>query len=112
VKIRISDLDSKTIIVEIEAHDDGPIVDALKTRGHGYAIYGESIEIPMMVIDGRLLDEVWCTQDHMWAIEAHELGHITTNSIDEAIAEKAGIKILENHKKFKAANLLKTRGII
>jgi len=112
MKIRISDLDDKTIIVEIEDHDDGPLVDALETRGHGYAVYGEDIDIPMMVIDGRLLNEAEFTQDHIWAIEAHELGHITTNSEDEPTAERAGIRILENCKKFKAANLLKIRGII
>lgn len=112
MKIRISELDNKTVIVVIEDHDDGPIVDALKARGHGYAVYGEGIDIPMMVVDGRLLSEAWFTQDHMWAIEAHELGHIITNSEDEPTAERAGITILESHKKFNAANLLKTRGII
>jgi len=112
MKIRISELDNKTIIVEIEDHDDGPMVDELELRGHGYAIYGEGIDVPMMVIDCRLLSEPWFTQDHMWAIEAHELGHIATNSKDEPTAEREGIRILEYHKKFEAANLLKSRGVI
>jgi hypothetical protein len=112
LKIRISELDNKTIIVEIEDHDDGPVVDALETRGHGYAVYGEDIGIPMMVVDGRLLREPWFTQDHMWAIEAHELGHIMTNSEDESTAEREGIKILQIAGLHSAAELLVERGII
>jgi hypothetical protein len=112
LKIRTSELDGKTIVIEIEKDDEGPVVKMLATRGHGYAVFGPDIIVPMAVIDGRIREELWCTENHMLAVEAHEIGHISTNSTDEPTAERAAISLLEANKFFPAAQLLKERGVI
>lgn len=112
MKIRTSKLDGKTVVVEVEKGDKGPVVKMLATRGHGYAIFGPNIMVPMAVIDGRIREQLWCTENHMLAVEAHEIGHISTNSVDEPTAEKAAISLLEANKFFPAARLLKERGVI
>ena len=48
----------------------------------------------------------------MLAVEAHEIGHISTNSTDEPTAERAAISLLEDNNFFPAACLLKERGVI
>ena len=112
MKIRLSELDKKTIVFEVEDDDAGPVVEAFKTRGHGYAIYGEAVDLPIIVIDTRILKEEWCTLDHLIAIEAHELGHILKNTDNEVIAEQEGIKMLQAAGHISAANLLIERGIV
>jgi hypothetical protein len=109
---RISAIDGKTLIIEIEKNDTGPVVDMLAGRGCGYAVFGEGVDTPFAVIDSRLLDQPGYTQDHMLAIEAHELGHIHMMSDDEQTAELAGIKLLEKLEKEGAAELLRTRGVV
>jgi hypothetical protein len=112
LKIRTSKLDGKTIVIEVEEGDEGPAVQMLSTRGHGYAVFGPNIIVPMAVIDGRIREELWCTENHMLAVEAHEIGHISTNSTDEPTAERAAISLLEDNNFFPAACLLKERGVI
>ena len=108
---RFSKLDGKTLIVEIEHGDSGELVDLLDSRGHGFAVFG-NVEFPFAVIDGRLRSESWCTESHMLAIEAHELGHIRMNSNEEVVAEKEGIRLLEKAGHTAAASLLYDRGIV
>ena len=110
--VRISTLDNKTPIIEIESGDDSPVVEMLEARGHGYAIFGESVTIPMAVVDGRIREQPWATEDHLLAIEAHELGHIIEESTDEPTAERKGIELLESAGHLLSADLLKNRGII
>ena len=111
MKVRTSELDGKTIVIEVEDGDEGPFVDLLKIRENGFAIFGEAIEIPMAIIDGRLLKEDWFTFNHLLAIEAHEVGHIITESEEEAIAERKGISLLKASGYDKAAEILIERGI-
>jgi len=111
VKVRTSKLDKKTIVIEVEYGDTGDIVDMLDIRENGFAIFGEAVEIPMAVVDGRLLKEDWFTSNHLLAIEAHELGHILKKSEDEPTAEREGIRLLEINGYKEAASILIDRGI-
>jgi hypothetical protein len=111
MQFRHSKLDDKTVVVEIESGDGGELVTLLDSRGHGFAVFGE-VEFPFVVIDGRLREEAWCTEAHMLAIEAHELGHIHAQSTDEPTAELAGIDILTKLDQRDAADILRGRGVI
>ena len=112
MKLRTSELDGRTIVIEVESHDTGDYVDWLDSRGHGYAIFGEGVQIPMAVVDGRLLENNWFTKNHLLAVEAHELGHIRMNSDEEEIAELEGIRLLREKGHDVAADLLLARGIV
>ena len=112
MKIRKSVLDNKTIVFEVESGDEGSIVDYLNKEPNGYAIFGEKVEMPIAVVDGRIRSEEWFTDDHLLAIEAHELGHILTNSEKEDVAEKMGIKLLQTAGFNIAANILPERGVV
>lgn len=112
MKVRTSLLDGKTTVVEIEDGDKGPLVKMLDNRGHGYAVFGEGIEEPIAVVDGRLYKHDWFTQDHLLAIEAHELGHINKSSNDESVAELEAIRLLNETGNSDAANLLLDRGVV
>ena len=104
--------DNKTLVLYVEHGDTGPTVDLLDTRGHGFAIFGPDVEVPFAVIDYRLVETHGYTEDHMLAIEAHELGHIHTQSEDEMAAERAGIALLKAAGENAAAKLLIERGIV
>lgn len=110
--IRISNLDNVTLVVQIEKGDTGSVVDIMDKGENGFAVMGEAVEMPMAVIDGRLLEEEWFTQNHILAIEAHELGHIRTNSTSEVDAEREGIRLLRENGHYEAAQLLIDRGIV
>ena len=112
MKLRISELDGETVVLELEVGDTGPAVDMMDARENGFAIFGESVEIPMAVIDGRLLEEEWFTPDHLMAIEAHELGHIRKLSEEEPIAEREGIRLLTAAGHSSAAEILIERGVV
>ena len=111
MKVRTSELDGETTVIEIEDGDEGGVVDLLDIRENGYSIFGEAVPVPMAVVDGRLLRESWFTYDHLLAIEAHELGHIRMKSEKEDIAEREGIRLLQAAGKKEAASLLIERGI-
>jgi len=110
--VRTSALDGATTVIEIEEGDSGPSVEMFKSHGHGYAIFGEDVHISMAFIDGRIRRQDWATEDHLIAIEAHELGHIIEKSNDEQIAERKGIQLLEAGGYDRSAELLKNRGIV
>ena len=112
MKVRTSELDGKTIVLEVEHGDEGPAVDLLSSRENGYALFGEAVPVPIAVVDGRLLKEDWFTSNHLLAVEAHELGHIRMRSEEEPIAEREGIRLLEENGHWKAASLLYERGIV
>ena len=111
MQVRTSILDGKTIVMEVEPGDAGPIVDLLEQRPNGYAVFGEEAAFPFAVIDGRIREQ-GLTDVHVLAIEAHELGHILTGSTDEPTAEYKGIELLEAHGHAEAAALLMHRGVI
>ena len=112
MKVRTSSLDGETIVLEVDEDDVGPIVDMLENKENGYAIFGEAVEVPLAVVDGRLIKEDWFSSDHLLAIEAHELGHIRMKSHEEPVAEREGIRLLESNGYWKAANILHERGIV
>ena len=112
MKVRTSVLDNETVVFEIEVGDEGPLVDRLNDYPNGFAIMGKSIPFPAAVVDGRNLLEEWFTQDHLLAVEAHELGHIRMNSDEEFVAEMEGIRLLEKSGHEIAAQLLYDRGIV
>ena len=89
MKVRTSELDGETIVIEIE----------------------DGVPVPTAIVDGRLLRENWFTYNHLLAIEAHELGHIRMESKEESIAEREGIRLLKAAGKKEAADLLIERGI-
>lgn len=111
MKVKTSELDNSTIVIEIEDHDTGPIVEMLDVKENGYAIFGEGVAIPMAIIDRRLFKHDWFTGAHLLAIEAHEVGHIRTRSTDEPTAEREGIRLLEEGGHQEAADILIARGI-
>ena len=112
MQIGISTLDRETVVIYVESGDTGPMVDLLEKHGHGYSIWGDAIEHPIAVIDRRLLNKPGYTEDHMLAIEAHELGHIHKKTDDEPTAELTGILLLEGLGQEGAARLLRKRGVI
>ena len=112
MQCKISSLDNRTLVVEVEVGDEGPIVEMLNSRGLGCAVYGDDVKIPFAVIDRRMLEEPGFTPDHLLAVEAHELGHIHHLSDDEPTAEQAAIALLEALNEEGAAALLRSRGIV
>ena len=110
--IKRSKLDGETLVVVIEPGDRGTVVDYMDERENGFAVMGEDVPIPMAVVDGRLLEEDWCTPDHLLAIEAHEVGHIRTGSTEEPVAETEGIRLLRAAGHTGAVELLLDRGIV
>lgn len=61
---------------------------------HGFCLFGEDID-PMIVMDSRVLEEEWFTEDHFLVIVAHELGHIRLETTNEEQADLYGIQLLE-----------------
>ena len=114
MKIKTSSLDNKTTVLVVEPGDVGPVVERLEIQPNGYAIMGEDTGFPisMAVVDSRRLKEDWFTEDHLLAIEAHELGHIRMNSSKEHVAELEGIRLLEANGHTEAAEILYARGIV
>ena len=112
MKVSLSSLDGETLVVEIEKGDAGQVVDMMDEQGNGYAVFGDDCPVPMAVIDGRLRGESWFTENHLLAIEAHEVGHIRTSSPEETEAEREGIRLLQKSGHLDAAEILIGRGII
>jgi hypothetical protein len=113
MQIKTSTLDNETLVMIVELDDPFPeMINQFEECGHGFAAFGDGMEIPVAMIDGRIRTEPWCTDDHLLAIEAHELGHIRKKSSDEVVAELEGIRLLEAAGYTSAANLLRERGII
>ena len=112
MKIRTSELDGETLVFEIEAGDDNEFVKMLDgSKPNGFAVFGPSVPIPFAVIDGRIIDS-GLTQDHLLAVEAHELGHIRNNSRDEPVAEAFAIELLGMSGHSEAQQILISRGIV
>ena len=93
MNVRRSKFDPRIIVCEV-LDDNCPqtMLEGLDKRGLGFAIWGESIETPVVVIDNRSD----MSEDHLLAIEAHEVGHILTCSEDEEDAELFGIALLRS----------------
>lgn len=106
MQVRSSELDTTVTVIEVESGDEGPMVDMLETRGHGYAILG--IEQRVVVVDRRILDQ-GLTRHHLLAVEAHEISHVHFPDADETETDRAAIRLLTNNKMFMAARILRNR---
>ena len=75
-----------------EAGDDAPqrLRDTLRDRGLGFALFGEDVATPMIVIDAA----AGLSDEQMIAVEAHEVGHILTGSEEEETADLFAIALL------------------
>ena len=112
MKIRTSALDGETLVFEIEAGDDNALVKLLDgPRPNGFAVFGPEVPAPIAVIDGRILDN-GLTEDHLLAVEAHELGHIHENTMEEPVAESFAVDLLEELGHMEARQILLDRGIV
>ncbi len=105
MQVRPSALDATVTVIEVETGDEGPMVDMLETRGHGYAILG--IEQRVVVVDRRILEQ-GLTRHHLLAVEAHEIGHIRRGE-DEGEADREGVRLLTAQKQHMAARILRRR---
>jgi hypothetical protein len=64
-------------------------------HSHAFAVFGESVEEPFIVVDERLLGQDWFTEDHLMVILAHELAHILCRSENEKLADRIGMLLLQ-----------------
>jgi hypothetical protein len=111
MKVRKSVFDSDVIVFEIEDGDKGELVDVADKRGTlGFALLGEGVPTPMIVVDSRIMSQGF-TYAHVLAIEAHEVGHIH-RGVDERGAELRAIELLKEHSFDESVKILQERGIV
>ena len=108
MNIRKSRFDNRIVCIEATEATSDIILERLDDKGLGFAVFGEGVVQPMIVIDHR----AELTPDELLAVEAHEVGHVVSGSSDEATAELYGIAILRLSGHHDAAELLLNRGII
>ena len=106
--IRLCRFDHSILCIEATEETSPTILNRLNEKGHGMAIFGDDVEMPIIVVDHRL----GLTPDQLLAVEAHEVGHVISCSNDEPTAELHGIAILRLAGHHAAADLLVNRGII
>jgi len=106
--VRLSRFDHGILCVEATDETEPEILNRLDRTGLGLAIFGEGVEMPIIVVDHRQ----GLTSDQLLAVEAHEVGHVLSGSTDEPTAELHGIAILRLAGHHAAADLLVNRGII
>jgi hypothetical protein len=70
-----------------------------------------SSETGVILLDANLKGELWFTEDHLSAIFAHELGHLSMGEVEED-AEQWAIDMLGELGLAKAQKLLLDRGIV
>lgn len=85
-----------------------PILMRLDVYGLGFAVWGEVVETPFIVIDGRQD----LSRDELLAVEAHEVGHIMTGSRCERTAELFAAGLLKARGERLALELLLDRGLV
>ncbi len=106
--IRKSRFNNSIMCYEAGCNAPASIRNTLSERGLGFAIFGEDVVMPMVVIDAA----AGLTRDQMIAIEAHEIGHILTGSTDEETAEVFAIALLRATGYHSSAQLLLDRGVV
>lgn len=107
-RVRMSKFDPGILCIEATEETDSTILERLNHKGLGMAIFGEGVEMPIIVVDHRQ----GLTPDQLLAVEAHEVGHVISRSNDEPTAELNAIAILRLAGHHAAAELLLHRGII
>jgi Zn-dependent protease with chaperone function len=85
-------LDPRIKVVFVDPTDLGP---TRLDRSHAFAVYGEGIEEPFIVVDQRLFAEDWFTEDHLMVLLAHEAAHILCRSTNEFVADRIGMLLLQ-----------------
>ena len=99
-------------------YKDNVRYDGCKKLFEKFGLAYASLENSFIFIDGEAIIEQHLTQDHITAIEAHEIGHFISDhkglinkSLDEMEQEAdwAGYQILLKYKKKKAAALIAKR---
>ena len=109
MKVRLSRWHEDVVVCEVVDNTAPPhLLEALKHKGLGCALWGDHIETPIIVIDNR----GGLTHNQLLAVEAHELGHIMTNSVKESDAEVFAIALLRANGRLRAAQLLIERGVV
>jgi hypothetical protein len=107
----------KDWIVSIIYKDDATY-EGCKKLFEKFGLAYASLENNFIFIDGEAVTEQHLTQEHIAAIEAHEIGHFISDHkglINKALEEMeqeadwAGYQILIKHKKNKAAALIAQR---
>lgn len=106
--VRLSRFDHSILCIEATEETSPTILSRLDRKGLGMAIFGDDVEMPIIVVDHRK----GLTADHLLAVEAHEVGHVISCSTDEPTAELHAIAILRLAGHHSAADLLVNRGII
>jgi len=85
-------LDPSVGVVFVDPTELGP---TRLDSSHAFAVFGESVDEPFIVVDQRLLEQDWFTQDHLMVILAHELAHILCRSENEKLADRIGMMLLQ-----------------
>jgi hypothetical protein len=85
-------LDPSVKMVFVDPTELGP---TRLDHSHAFAVFGESVEEPFIVVDERLLGQDWFTEDHLMVILAHELAHILCRSENEKLADRIGMLLLQ-----------------
>ena len=106
--VRLSRFDHGILCIEATEETSPTILNRLDEKGLGMAIFGDDVEMPIIVVDHRQ----GLTPDQLLAVEAHEVGHVLSGSNDEPTAELHGIAILRLAGHHAAAELLLNRGIV
>ena len=96
--------DVQVMVVFPESDRYEAVQPYFKEYGHAFTM----IEQKTVVIDGKVVNEPWFTQDHLDVIEAHEVGHMVMNESgdhedDEKRADWLGYHMLLEHGKDSAA---------
>jgi hypothetical protein len=103
-------LDSSVTVIECGPKDE--LGARFADKGHAFCIYGEGVSAigPVIVVNSEIREEEWFTENHLTAIFAHELGHISRGE-DEQQAERWAIDFLSEINEDAARALLVERGI-
>lgn len=93
-------LDESVMVYEVAFESD---------QTHAFTIFTQGVGV--IFLDEEVRQMSWCTQAHIDAIFAHELGHISEGE-DEQDAERWAIEHLHSIGKTEAAQLLEERGVV
>ena len=107
VHVFTNDLDpTMTVMVIYPENPRYPdVVPLFDQKGHGFLANDR-----LMVVDGDTLDQDWFTADHLYVMQAHELGHKLAGHLKGARQGHSDEKI-EREADWLGYNILQQRGI-
>ncbi|MFH1468975.1 MAG: hypothetical protein ABIO70_31605 [Pseudomonadota bacterium] len=85
-------LDPRIKVVFVDPTDLGP---TRLDHSHAFAVFGDGIDEPFIVVDQRLFAEDWFTEDHLMVLLAHEAAHILCHTTNELVADRIGMLLLQ-----------------